>query len=151
MDPWIVNPPAFIEIDPSYFIQNRYGTQQDHELYGSHIALDNLSSQTLPTNGQATTGHRSVLHSLQPSPALHIYTPYDAESFDGTETIPVVSMGPPTKSRKRKAPTLRAGDWEPYKTRIIELHIVQKLSLQDVKKKVEEEFGFTAEYVFPSR
>ncbi|GKU02778.1 kinesin light chain 2 [Fusarium langsethiae] len=54
-------------------------------------------------------------------------------------------MGPPPKRRKRKAPTLRAKDWEPYKTRILELHDEQKLPLPKVKTMIEEEFGFTAE------
>jgi hypothetical protein len=56
-----------------------------------------------------------------------------------------VSMAPPTRPRKRKAPTLRADAWEPYKDRIIELHITQGLPLSEVRKKVEEEFGFKAE------
>jgi hypothetical protein len=151
MDPWIANPPVFGEVDLSYSIQSPYGAQQAYQLYGSHLALDNLSSQTLPTDGQVITGHNNVLHSLQPSLAHHIHTPYNTESFGGTETIPVIHMGPPTKlPRKKKAPTLRAGDWEPYKARIIELHITQKLPLPEVQKKIEEEFGFTAVYVFPS-
>lgn len=54
-------------------------------------------------------------------------------------------MGPPAKRRK-KAPTLRAEDWEPYKARIHELHVVQDLSLKKVKKKIEDEFKFTAGY-----
>ncbi|KAF2807249.1 TPR-like protein [Mytilinidion resinicola] len=59
--------------------------------------------------------------------------------------MPTTSMGPPTKPRKRKAPTLRADAWEPYKARIVELHIARKLPLPEVKKRIEEEFGFTAE------
>ena len=49
--------------------------------------------------------------------------------------------------RKRKAPTLRVDAWEPYKARIIELHIEQGLPLGKVKDTIEKEFGFTAEYV----
>lgn len=56
-------------------------------------------------------------------------------------------MGPPPKRRKKKAPTLRAKDWEPYKARILELHGEQKLPLPKVKTVIEQEFGFTAEYV----
>ena len=54
---------------------------------------------------------------------------------------PASSIGPPTQSRKKKAPTLRADAWEPYKARIIELHITQKLPLRKVKETVKEEFG----------
>ncbi|KAJ9636760.1 hypothetical protein H2199_007754 [Coniosporium tulheliwenetii] len=54
-------------------------------------------------------------------------------------------MGPPTNPRKRKAPTLRAEDWEPYKARIIELHIEQNRPLPEVKDTIEREFGFQAE------
>ncbi|CAG1965214.1 unnamed protein product [Fusarium graminearum] len=52
-------------------------------------------------------------------------------------------MGPSPKRRK-KAPTLRANDWEPYRTRILELHDEQKVPLPKVKTMIEEEFGFTA-------
>jgi hypothetical protein len=52
-----------------------------------------------------------------------------------------------TRTRKRKAPTLRLQDWEPHKTRIIELHIEQDLPLPKVKAILEEETGFKAEYV----
>ncbi|EON63691.1 hypothetical protein W97_02919 [Coniosporium apollinis CBS 100218] len=58
---------------------------------------------------------------------------------------PTTIMGPPTNPRKRKAPTLRAEDWEPYKARIIELHIKQKLPLRKVKDTIESELGFKAE------
>lgn len=47
-------------------------------------------------------------------------------------------------TRKRKAPTLRAIDWEPVKCRIIELHITQNISLPDVQEQVKKEFGFEA-------
>ncbi|KAF0644328.1 hypothetical protein FPSE5266_20048 [Fusarium pseudograminearum] len=54
-------------------------------------------------------------------------------------------MGPPPKRRKKKAPTLRAKDWEPYRARILELHDEQKLSLPRVKTIIEQEFEFVAE------
>ncbi|KIN05215.1 hypothetical protein OIDMADRAFT_66026, partial [Oidiodendron maius Zn] len=54
-------------------------------------------------------------------------------------------MRPPIKSRKRKAPTLKADAWEPYKARVIELHINQGMPLQKVKEIIENEFNFTAE------
>src|SRR5690348_13381680 len=105
MNPLMANPPVFGELDLSYPMQSPYVSQQAYELYSSHLALDNLSSQTLPTNG-----HSSVSHSVHPSPALHIHEPHDVESFNGTQTMPAIPMSPPTKPRKRKskAPTLRA-------------------------------------------
>ncbi|KAL1613665.1 hypothetical protein SLS56_012249 [Neofusicoccum ribis] len=54
-------------------------------------------------------------------------------------------MGPPDRPRKRKAPTLRADDWEPYKKRILDLHITQNLPLPKVRQIIEEEYGFKAE------
>lgn len=54
-------------------------------------------------------------------------------------------MDTPTRPRKRKAPTLQAEAWEPYKARILELHITQKLPLKLVKEAIESEYGFTAE------
>ena len=51
---------------------------------------------------------------------------------------------PDARPRKKKARTLREGDWEPYRERIVELHITQKLPLPKVKVLIEEEFGFTA-------
>lgn len=53
--------------------------------------------------------------------------------------------GPPRKSRKKKAPTLRDEDFEPFKDRILELYETQKLPLGKVKSMIEEEFGFTAQ------
>ena len=75
--------------------------------------------------------------------------PLNASPSSNHHDVPAPSMGPSTKTRKRKAPTLRAVDWEPYKARIIELHITQKLSLKEVKDTMEREFGFVAEYVAP--
>ncbi|KAF2248169.1 hypothetical protein BU26DRAFT_519899 [Trematosphaeria pertusa] len=61
-----------------------------------------------------------------------------------SNVLPTTAMGPPTQQRKRKAPTLRAEAWEPYKARIIELHITRSLPLKDVKTMMED-FGFIAE------
>ncbi|KAF1838133.1 hypothetical protein BDW02DRAFT_489931 [Decorospora gaudefroyi] len=56
-----------------------------------------------------------------------------------------LSMDPPAIPRRKKAPTLRESDWEPYKARIIELHITQKRPLPEVRLLIEKEYGFTAE------
>jgi hypothetical protein len=91
---------------------------------GNHPAPSNSPSRVLQMDIHATAG----------------------TSFD-VESTPNTPMGPPTKTRKRKAPTLRAEAWEPYKSRILDLHITQKLPLPEVKKRLESEFQFTAEYV----
>ncbi|KAF5586035.1 kinesin light chain 2 [Fusarium pseudocircinatum] len=71
-----------------------------------------------------------------------------ADNMDGlgaAQVMPAATTGPPRKSRKKKAPTLRDEDFEPFKDRILELYETQKLSLQKVKTVIEEEFGFTAQ------
>jgi hypothetical protein len=56
-------------------------------------------------------------------------------------------MRPPDRPRKRKAATLRADDWEPYKKRILDLHIEQKRPLPEVRQTIKKEYGFEAGYV----
>jgi hypothetical protein len=66
---------------------------------------------------------------------------------NGTSNIDVQPITPRPNSRKRKAPTLRADDWEPVKARVIELYIDRERPLPEVKEVVEQEFnsiGFTA-------
>ncbi|ATY62605.1 C6 finger domain [Cordyceps militaris] len=46
--------------------------------------------------------------------------------------------------RRRKAPTLREHDWEPLKTRIVELHVKRNMSLPDVRALMQRERGFEA-------
>ncbi|VTT65945.1 unnamed protein product [Fusarium fujikuroi] len=71
------------------------------------------------------------------------------DNMDGlgaaAQIAPTPTTGPPRKSRKKKAPTLRDEDFEPFKDRILELYETQKLSLEKVKSMIEEEFGFTAQ------
>ncbi|KAF2686799.1 hypothetical protein K458DRAFT_297931 [Lentithecium fluviatile CBS 122367] len=91
-------------------------------------------------------GQSYLPDSFDLSPAINVHPRYNAGHFDnGPQTIPAIPMGPPTRPRKRKAPTLRADAWEPFKARIIELHITQNLPLRKVKEIIKEEFSFTAE------
>jgi hypothetical protein len=88
----------------------------------------------------------SALAQGQTAPVVlsHHLTTSNGHHSDG---VSVQSMGPPPKSRKRKAPTLRDDDWEPVRARVIELHVTQNLPLPEVKKIVEDELkalGFTA-------
>ena len=141
------NPPVFGELDFSYPIQSPYVSQQTYGLYDSNLALNGSALQMQPLDGQLTPGQTHIPHSFHPSPALHIHALHIMESFGDAQTMPPIPMGPPAKPRKRKAPTLRADAWEPYKARIIELHTQQGLPLREVKENIMKEFGFTAEYV----
>ena len=142
MNPLTTNSPVFGELDFSYPIQSPYVSQQTYGLYDSHLALNGSALQMQPLDGQLTPGQTHIPHSFHPSPAPQII-----EYFGDAQTIPAIPMGPPAKPRKRKAPTLRADAWEPYKARIIELHIQQGLPLREVKENIMKEFGFTAKYV----
>ncbi|KAJ3462636.1 hypothetical protein MRS44_007422 [Fusarium solani] len=143
MDPSTTAPAFFRELNP--IEQQAYGS------HGVHPALDGSVSQWQAPYGQFMTDQNHVLHPLNLPQESLIYAPQNAGSFGDigdigdTRTMPATPMGPPPKRRKKKAPTLRAKAWEPYKARILELHVTQKLSLEKVKKKIEEEFGFTAE------
>ena len=79
------------------------------------------------SNHQSASGSRQVSAATEPAP----------------HGAPVGLL---IKSRKRKAPTLKADAWEPYKARVIELHINQAMPLPKVKEIIENEFNFTAEY-----
>ncbi|KAJ4175793.1 hypothetical protein NW767_015671 [Fusarium falciforme] len=143
MDPSTTTPAFFRELNPI--------EQQAYESHGVHPALDGSASQWQALDGQLMTDQSHVLHPLNLPQESLIHAPQNAGSFGDigdigdTQTMPATPMGPPPKRRKKKAPTLRAKAWEPYKARILELHVTQKLSLGKVKKKIEEEFGFTAE------
>jgi hypothetical protein len=63
----------------------------------------------------------------------------------GANYVPSGSLYGPL--RKKKAPTLHDSDWEPFKDRIFELHIVNKLCLKKVRDCMEAEYGFCAKFV----
>lgn len=96
----------------------------------------NLHPSTLPA-GQPGVAHFDAVLAGTTQPA----------SASAATTGPASSMGPPDRPRKRKAATLRADDWEPYKKRILDLHVEQKMPLHKVKELIEEKYGFKAEYV----
>jgi hypothetical protein len=71
----------------------------------------------------------------------------DKSRAAGPEIYPLsTSVQPPTKSRMKKAPTLRDSDWDPYKSRITELY-TSKIALKDVIAIIKAETGFVAEHV----
>lgn len=153
MDPSIVNQPGwpqieFPQFDFPYAAEIHNIAQQPYNPYDDGLAL-NSALQAQPQSEQFMFGQDPILHSFDPSPALHSHEHNGVEPTSGVQTTPATSMPPPSQKRKRKVPTLRANDWEPYKARIVELHIAQRLPLPEVKQKIEGEFGFTAEYVMP--
>ena len=88
-------------------------------------------------------------HVFNPFPTTWATQQQDSQNLSNAQDRPAESVGPSKKNRKRKALTLRADIWSPYKDRIIELHIQQNLPLPEVRDIMENEFGFTAEYVCP--
>jgi hypothetical protein len=134
----------------SYLTQNYSTTDQAFEFHGNNSVLKDRASEMLPPLGQIASTHNYVSHSFDPSPALCTSQPQNFPPFNETKDTTArsaPSMGPPTRTRKRKAPTLHADDWEPYKARIIELHIERDppFPLRKVKDIIETEFGFAAE------
>lgn len=85
-----------------------------------------------------------------------IYTTMDltGSSFSVTDAGTASMLPPPrrnidpdTARRKKKAPTLRESDWEPYKDSIIQLHLNENRTLSEVKTLIEQKYGFAAGYV----
>ncbi|KAF5637361.1 kinesin light chain 2 [Fusarium tjaetaba] len=102
-------------------------------------------------DGQVVVDQSHSRAPVDPACDSFIHRPQDTSTIDNMEDLratqitPAPSMGPPRRSRKKKAPTLRDGDWEPFKDRILELYETYKLPLEKVKTMIEEEFGFTAQ------
>ncbi|KAI1009121.1 hypothetical protein LB504_003111 [Fusarium proliferatum] len=118
----------------------------------------------LPPSFEIPAPHEQALHGqfvadqshshAPPNPFSDLFTQelQNASSTDNMDGLgaaaqitPTPTTGPPRKSRKKKAPTLRDEDFEPFKDRILELYETKKLSLEKVKSMIEEEFGFTAQ------
>jgi hypothetical protein len=141
---------AFGLYDPdlSYLAQNRSTPDQVFEFHGNNSVFEDRALEMLPPLGQLASTHNYVSNSFDPSPAPYTGQPQNFPPFNETKDTTAPSMGPPTKTRKRKAPTLHADDWEPYKARIIELHVERDppFPLRKVKDIIEAEFGFVAEY-----
>ena len=149
---------------------NRHGPDMEQSINMEHSTADptffnyhapepsySMLSQGLPSHATDFDGiypaHEQPAFTL---PHTHLFNllptpwatqPQNFQHLSNTQDIPAEPMGPPINKRKRKAPTLRADAWEPYKDRIVELHVTQNLPLPKVKDIIQEEFGFTAEYV----
>jgi hypothetical protein len=113
---------------------NQSGVNLEHTSYQNDSPYNQRSPwpYTIPSGSAAETHQQPSANSVSVSDAN------------------MQSMAPPTRKqiapskRKRNAATLRRDDWEPVKARVIELHITQKMPLPEVKKIIEDEFGFTA-------
>lgn len=113
--------------------------------------------QTQAQAGRATDVQCNAQSTLVSGQMQHEASPDDrnmTSPFSTGSVPPAVAskdprspMGPPIQSRKRKAPTLYKADWEPYKPRIIDIHIIQGLPLTQVMHTIDNEYGFKAEYV----
>jgi hypothetical protein len=115
---------------------DKFWLDQDYELVGSYPHREPIydakpSTQEHKEQLPASLGHKSDLS----EPRLVL--PRSEHLLSSQPIIP----------RKSRDPTLTAKAWEPYKARIIDLYIIQGLTLNNVMQKIEEEFGFSATYV----
>uniref|UniRef100_A0A0D2XLU3 Clr5 domain-containing protein n=1 Tax=Fusarium oxysporum (strain Fo5176) TaxID=660025 RepID=A0A0D2XLU3_FUSOF len=143
MDPWFTTPNDFFsEFDnfgqqfPGTHLPPGFDIPAPHEqaLGGQFIADQNHSyAPPDPTFDSFIQG----LHDTSSTGNMDV--------LGAAQITPTPTTGPPRKSRKKKAPTLRDEDWEPFKDRILELYETHKLPLEKVKTMIEDEFGFTAQ------
>ena len=149
-------PADLLQLGVPYTEHHNPPIQQAYDLYGVDGTFAFTREAQLPGNPFATGQGGHALHPFSLSSVLPSYVQHDATSAAISESVtaapagPTSPMGPPARPRKCKAATLRAGDWEPYKERILDLHVAQNLPLPKVKQMIEAEYGFTAEYATPS-
>ena len=149
MDYLLADLPVFDERYLSYPTQSHSDPEQAYRLHDDSLVLEAPAPEALPLVRQLASTQSSIPHSFDPSSAPYSNQPHNAQSLSDPQRVSETTMRPPAKPRKRKAPTLRAEDWKPYKVRTIELHVDQDLPLREVKDTIKREFGFEAEYVFP--
>ncbi|KAF2820930.1 TPR-like protein [Ophiobolus disseminans] len=155
-------PRGLPDLAPAYLPQlelphtGHYNTLPAQQLYRSYD-VNRTSAFTLQAQLSGGPGVTTQNHALHPFslPTLHSsHAQFNLEYAGNSQFVsastsapagPASPMGPPDRPRKRKAATLRADDWEPYKKRILDLHIEQKKSLPEVRQIVEKECGFKAE------
>ncbi|EXA44235.1 hypothetical protein FOVG_05718 [Fusarium oxysporum f. sp. pisi HDV247] len=142
MDPWFTTPNDFSEFD-------NFGQQ----FPGTHLPLgfDFPAPHEQALGGQFIADQNHTYAPPGPVFDSFIQGHQNASAIDNMDGLgaaqitPTPTTDPPRKSRKKKAPTLRDEDWEPFKGRILELYKTHKLPLEKVKTMIEEEFGFTAQ------
>lgn len=121
MDSSTGNPSNLAQFDSTFPTPSHHIAQQPYEPYGIDLEIDS-TWQMQGLDRQMTPRQSYISHPFDSSPAIQTYEYNDAESAAYAQAVPLTSIGPPTRTRKRKAPTLRAEDWEPHKARIIDLH-----------------------------
>jgi hypothetical protein len=131
--------PIFDGVWPSYPVESLGVPEQAYELHSNDSVLD-VPASDIPHTFDSSAG----LYANQLQNALQFG---DVQSVPITQPLPTSLMEPPAKKRKKKVPTLRADAWEPYKARILKLHIEENRPLLEVKDTIEREFKFKAEYV----
>ncbi|KAH7134952.1 hypothetical protein B0J11DRAFT_148585 [Dendryphion nanum] len=140
-------PPAAMLHHPLSLMQSPHTSYQGYDPLQENIDLgfrfETTSTMQLHPIG-FQIGPIEVPHSLSPPQPPMSQHDRDMDSMEDIQTIIVPSMGPPSRPRKRKATTIRADAWVPYKARILELHIEQKIPLKKVIEVIKDEFGFTA-------
>ena len=135
--------------DHPFTAQQECGAYDINETFNSGFGFS-LQAQFPSGHSAITQPHPPHLFSL--SPALLNDNQHNAEpvrNFQSAFAAPASPMGPPAQPRKRKAPTLHIDAWEPYKDRILELHVTQRLPLPEVRQKIKKDYGFEAKYVAP--
>lgn len=137
------------QLEPSYPMEMQVLPNQATESSGIYPIFEELASGALPPPVPPISGQSHTSPASNPPPPLdHPNQAQGLQLLSNAQDIAAPPIPPPTKTRKKKAPTLTADAWNPYKDRIVELHIEQNLPLSKVKETMEKEFGFTAEYVF---
>lgn len=140
---------SLLRLEPFSPIGMQTPPNQTTESSGIYPILEEYTWETLPPPGPPISGAGQIPPASNPFPTPDVVS--QAQNFQlssNAEDVASTSMPQLTSARKRKAPTLRADAWNPYKYRIIELHIEQDLPLTQVKEVMEKEFGFKAEYAF---
>lgn len=134
------------QLEPSYPMEMQVLPNQATEFSGIYPIFEELASEALSPPMPPISGHSHTSPVSNPPPPLdHPNQAQGLQLPSDAQDIAALPIPPPTKTRKRKAPTLTADAWNPYKDRIVELHIEQNLPLSKVKETMEKEFGFTAE------
>jgi hypothetical protein len=143
------HPPLAQQVHGLYGIDGFFAFTQQAQLPGGHFVTTQSYAPHLFDLSAALPGHEQYGATLTGN--VQSESGFAVSAASAALAEPASPMGPPARPRKRKAPTLRADDWEPYKKRILDLHAIQGLPLPKVRQMIEEEYGFKAEYVAPVR
>ena len=108
---------------------------------GFDTQFHNFDLDDLPMDTPVLTAFSPDASALADASGVHF------SSVEQKEDSQVPSASRAGSTRKRKAPTLRDQDWEPYKKRILELHMKPNLTQKDVMDLINQEYGFKAKCV----